>query len=121
MFRVIHLVFNDPGVLTIYLTLYLIAVSSLLGIIFLLVASRKRRITPVYLGGEPENVINTPTPSPMNLYWGFIKRFAKSLYVEIRDKTHTGNLQDWIKLMASWYGFLLLVSLVLGIIYVIWR
>ncbi len=116
--EVIHLLFKDPGLVALYLTLYLIAFSSLLGIIFLAVASSRRRFTDTYLGGEPESVVDTTTPSPMNLYWGFIKRFGRGLYRSIRDRFHTGNLQDWISLMASWYGLLIILSIILGIIYV---
>jgi hypothetical protein len=115
----VHEIYSDPGLLTVYATLYLTLTLLILLIIYRMIANRRFRVTTLYLSGEPEDVINTPTPSPANLYWGFIKRLARGLYTGIRDRMHTGNLQDWVRFMASWYGFLLLLSIILGIIYMV--
>lgn len=113
--------YADPGLIALYLSLYMLTGFIILFIILLLVQSKKRRVTDMYLSGEPESVVKEPTPGPGNLYWGFMKRFAKRLYGYLLNRMHTGSLQDWVDFMFSWYGLLLIISIVLGIIYVVTR
>ncbi len=109
---------TDPGLTALLLSLYMATVLVFAAALFVAIANKRRRVTPIYLGGEAEELVANPTPNPIHLYWGFVKRYAASVYRVVREKTHTGNLQDWIRLMASWYGMLLFIALVLGVIYV---
>lgn len=110
---------NDPGLTALYLSLYMITGFIVLGIILLFVQSKNRRATDMYLSSEPESIISELTPGPANLYWGFMKKFARRLYDYLLNRMHTGSLQDWVDFMFSWYGLLLIISMVLGIIYVV--
>ncbi len=118
---VVQYTISDPGLVALYLTAYMLIALAILIVIFIAISSKKRRITTIYLSGEPEDVIKEHVPAPGNLYWGFMKRFARRTYEFLVEKMHTGNLQDWISFMASWYGLLLLLSIILGIIYVYMR
>ncbi len=118
---VVRHVISDPGLVALYLTAYMLIALALLTIIFVAISSKKRRVTTIYLSGEPKDVIKEHVPAPGHLYWGFVKRFARRIYEYLIERMHTGNLQDWINFMASWYGLLLLLSIILGIIYVYMR
>lgn len=87
--------------------------------IYYLLKSRRVRETPVYLSGEPENVVSMITPSIASLYWGFMMRFAKSLYEALVKKVHTGSLHDWYRFISSWLGILLMLLIVIYIIYTV--
>jgi hypothetical protein len=91
------------------------AVALLLAITLLLyymLKSRITRVSDVYLSGEPESVVSSISPSIASLYWGFIRRFARSIFNILVTKVHTGSLHDWYKFISSWYGILLLISIV---------
>jgi len=118
---VVQHIIGDPGLVALYLTAYMLIALAVLVVIFIAVSSKKRRVTTIYLSGEPEDVIKEHVPAPGHLYWGFMKRFARRTYEYLVGKMHTGNLQDWINFMVSWYGLLLLLSIILGIIYVYMR
>jgi len=98
--------------------------AALLGLVLLVAAvlyyvfkSKRSRETPVYLSGEGEDVVSMIVPSVASLYWGFMKRFAKSLYKALIEKVHTGSLHDWYKFISSWFGALLLISILVYLIY----
>lgn len=75
--------------------------------------SKRTRVTPVYLSGEPESVVVLVTPSIASLYWGFMKKFAKSLYDVLVNKVHTGSLHDWYKFLTSWLSLLLILAILI--------
>ncbi len=81
-------------------------------LLYYMLKSRTIRISEVYLSGESESVVSMISPSVASLYWGFIKRFAKSIFNVLVTKVHTGSLHDWYKFISSWYGILLLISIV---------
>ncbi len=110
---------SDPGTVALVLSLLMWVVFGVLAVIYLAVRNNRVRRTDVYLSGEPENIVDKPSPSPANLYWGFLKKFAYGLYKQLRDKVHTGNLQDWVNFMAGWYGLLLIIAIIVGIIYLL--
>lgn len=118
MMHVYNIHSTDPGLTALYLSLYMATILVVAVALFAAIAGRRRRVTPIYLGGEPEELVANPTPNPIHLYWGFVKKYCAGVYRVVREKTHTGNLQDWVRLMASWYGLLLLIALVLGAVYV---
>jgi hypothetical protein len=89
-----------------------IGVSAVLTILYYSLKTKTNRVTDVYLSGEPENVVSMIMPSIAALYWGFIKRFAKSLYKALVDKVHTGSLHDWYKFISSWFALLILLAII---------
>lgn len=113
--------FIDPGVLAVYLSIYMVLAFLSIAIIYFIVRTGRERITTTYLSGEPEDIVSNPTPSPSHLYWAIMSRFAAKLYDCLRERMHTGNLQDWIDFMASWYGLLLVLSIIIGLIYILAR
>lgn len=96
----------------VYLTILTtgIVISLLLPLYYVL-RSKRIRLTNVYLSGEPENVVAFITPSIMALYWGFMKKFAKSLYRILLEGVHTGSLHDWFKFLSSWLSILLIAAI----------
>lgn len=111
--------FMDPGVLAVYLSIYMVLAFLSISIIYFIVRSGRERNTAIYLSGEPEDIASNPTPSPSHLYWAIMSRFVAKLYIYLCERMHTGNLQDWLNFMASWYGLLLLLSIIIGLIYVL--
>jgi len=98
-----------------YELVFLVTLSTLLALAFLALLyyslkSKRLRLTTVYLSGEPENVVSSITPSVASLYWGFMKKFAKSLYNVLVEKVHTGNIYDWFKFISCWLSVLLIVA-----------
>ncbi len=109
----------DPGLIALEASLYMFTAFTIILVVYEALRNKRVRYTGTYLGGEPEDIVSNPTPSPANLYWGFIKKFAGSLYHALRDRMHTGSLQDWLLFMSSWYGLLLLLSIILTVVYVL--
>ncbi len=64
-----------------------------------------------YIGGEHPSILSKPIVPEPNLYWAFISRNLRGLYIFLKKEMHTGRLSDWIKYMSSWFGLLLLLSL----------
>ena len=87
--------------------------------LYYLLKSRRVRETTMYLSGEPEEVVSMPAPSVGALYWGFMKRFARSLYKALVESVHTGSLHDWFKFISSWLGFLLILLILIYTVYVL--
>jgi hypothetical protein len=84
--------------------------------IYYALRSRRIRSTSVYLSGEPESVVSSITPSIASLYWGFMKKFAKSLYKLLVERVHTGSLHDWFKFLSSWFSLLLIIAIIIFMI-----
>ncbi len=118
---IVEIKYHDPVVATIVLTINMALVLVILGIIYLLVRPKSRRVTTVYLSGEGEEIVKSISPSPLNLYWNFVKRFARTIYSYLTNAMHTGNMMDWISYMVSWYGLLILLSLVVLIVFYLTR
>ncbi len=81
-------------------------------VLYYTLKSRTIRVSDVYLSGEPESVVSRLSPSVVALYWGFMRRFAKSIYNMLISRVHTGSLHDWYKFISSWFGVLILISVV---------
>jgi len=107
--------------LAIIISLNMLIVLTILGLLYIVLKPRSRRVTEIYLSGEGEDVIASKayTPSPIHLYWGFIKRFARTVYGYLTEAMHTGNLMDWVEYMISWYGLLILISIIILVVYII--
>ncbi|MEL9939765.1 MAG: sodium:proton antiporter [Ignisphaera sp.] len=102
----------DPFTAIYLITVFTIAILAVTIAVYYTLKSKRVRITSVYLGGEPENVVSMITPSVGALYWGFMKRFAKHLYEALVEKIHTGSLHDWQKFISSWLAILIIISII---------
>lgn len=83
--------------------------------------ARSTRETPIYLSGEPESVVSSATPSVGSLYWGFIKKFAKSVYRALVEEIHTGSLHDWYRFISSWLSILVITAIILSLVLLLTR
>ena len=115
------IIYNNPVEVAIIASINMGIAMIILALIYYVLRPKTRRVTTVYLAGEGEEVVSSFSPSPLNLYWGFIKRFAKKLYKHFTEAMHTGNLMDWVGYMVSWYGLLIILSLLVLITYLIMR
>lgn len=88
-------------------------------LIYYALRSKSERVTDVYLAGEPESVVSMISPSIGALYWGFVRKFAKRLYEDLVGKVHTGSLHDWLRFISSWFGLLMLIAIITGIIIIL--
>ncbi|MEM4533100.1 MAG: sodium:proton antiporter [Desulfurococcaceae archaeon] len=110
---------DNPIQAVFYIVINFAILLVVLGAFYILLKPGSRRKTSIYLSGEGEEVISfkSITPSTLNLYWFFIKRFAKKIYEHLVNTIHTGNLMDWVEFMVSWYGLLIIASILTTIIY----
>lgn len=90
-------------------------------ILYSLAGSRRIRCTSVYLSGEGEDVVSQLTPSIASLYWGFVKRFARSLYRSLIETVHTGSLHDWFRFISSWLSILILIAIIVYLALILMR
>lgn len=111
----------DPFQTVLYVTIATGIVLGALLIIYSLISSKRVRTTAVYLSGEGEEIVSQLTPSIASLYWGFVKRFARSLYRSLVETIHTGSLHDWFKFISSWLSILILVAIVVYLFLVFTR
>ena len=111
--------FNNPVEVTIVVSINMAVAMAVLALIYYLLRPRTRRVTNVYLAGEGEEIVKSITPSPLNLYWNFIKRFARVIYDRLTGVMHTGSLMDWVNYMVSWYGLLILLTILTVITYLV--
>ncbi|MEM1880260.1 MAG: sodium:proton antiporter [Desulfurococcaceae archaeon] len=88
-------------------------------VLYYLLKSKRVRETTMYLSGEPEEVVSMPVPSVGALYWGFMKRFARSLYKVLVESVHTGSLHDWFRFISSWLGFLMVLLILIYTVYML--
>jgi hypothetical protein len=95
---------------TSFLTLFLI---------YELLKSKRVRETKIYLSGEPEEIVREPSPSVGNLYWGFIKRFARSVFDTLINKVQTGSLHEWFNFISSWLGILIILAVLMSVLYLL--
>lgn len=108
---------ENPELVATVLTFSMIFVFISSYLLYSIVSSKRKRITHIYLSGEPESVVKEFTPGSVNLYWAVIKRLVKDVYEYLVEDMHTGRLTDWAKFMASWYGLLLILSIILTMVY----
>lgn len=113
-------VVNFSDIVTYTLTATALALGASL-LIYYTLRSKRERVTEVYLAGEPESAVSMISPSIGALYWGFIRKFAKELYEDLVGELHTGSLHDWLKFISSWFGLLMLIAFITGIIIVFGR
>ncbi len=117
-------VITNPQVAMLLCTLGSIFVGGIVALIYLLLkssyGSSEGEAEEPYICGEPPTVVKSLTGPSEGMYWGFVKRVARSLYKYFRDLMHTGRLSDWAGYMSGWYGFLVITALILTM-YVIVR
>ncbi len=111
--------YDNPIDVTIAASINMVVALAILALLYYVLRPRARRVTSVYLAGEGEEIVKSMTPSPLNLYWNFIKRFAKTIYSYLTETMHTGSLMDWAEFMVSWYGLLIILTLLVVITYLI--
>ncbi len=114
----------DPILLTLIFSGFMAFLALVTSIIFLILRPRTRHSysiesIEIYLGGESPSILGRRTPPSSNLYWGFVLKYAYKVYYYLISKVHTGRLSDWIYYMSSWYGFLIVISFLLIIFYII--
>ncbi|ADV65111.1 hypothetical protein [Desulfurococcus mucosus] len=79
--------------------------------LYYLLKSKSIRVTGPYLSGEGEDVVGEISPGVGSLYYGFMRRFARSLYRLLTERIHTGSLHGWFMFISSWLGFLVLLTI----------
>ncbi|MGB9827833.1 sodium:proton antiporter [Thermosphaera chiliense] len=112
---------NDPLVTTILVFTSMSVSFLVLLIIYQSLKSRVVRETKIYLSGEPEEVVREASPSVGNLYWGFIKKFARSIFNTLINKVQTGSIHEWFSFISSWLGILILLAVLMSILYLLAR
>ena len=84
-------------------------------LIHLILKPRHKRVSSeasdMYIGGEKPEILSRPYAPTSGLYWGFVRAFAKRVYMYIRYVMHSGILTTWATYMAGWFGFLLVLAL----------
>lgn len=107
-----YMVLTNPVEALYLVTLLLGVVLLVLIVIYYSLKSKRIRYTTTYLSGEPESVVSSISPSIASLYWGFMRRFAKTLYRHLVESVHTGSLHDWYRFLSSWLALLLVMAII---------
>lgn len=69
--------------------------------------------TKLYACGEEIKPIQA-SASVENLVWTVIKKSMRSVFTYIREVIHSGVLNDWLTYMISFFGFLVLILVVVA-------
>jgi hypothetical protein len=107
-----YTILTDPVEALYLVTLLLGVIVLALIVVYYGLRSKRVRYTTTYLSGEPESAVSSISPSIASLYWGFMRRFAKTLYRHLVESVHTGSLHDWYRFLSSWLALLLLMSII---------
>jgi phosphotransferase system glucose/maltose/N-acetylglucosamine-specific IIC component len=101
----------DPFMVALLLTATTFLIGALVSLLVVLVIKNRIRVTTAYLCGESEEDFkNSLSPGSSVLFWGVPYIFRKYYYV-VRDKIHTGVLDDWFSLMTP---FLVILPIILA-------
>lgn len=104
-------------------TLAMIIIALLLYSTYLYVR-KHRKVIPApekfkpYACGEDASV-ETISVSSRNLYWAVISSVFKKLYRSLREKLHTGILNDWFISMVLYLTILFIVLVIIALLGVI--
>jgi len=112
---------NDPLATTILVFASMSISFIALLLVYESLKSRVTRETQIYLSGEPEEVVKEASPSVGNLYWGFIKKFARSIFNTLINKVQTGSIHEWFSFISSWLGILILLAVLMSALYLLAR
>jgi len=64
-----------------------------------------------YLAGEPTSTLSRIDAPSNTLFWGFIYGLSRKLYHYLRERMHSGILNEWGEYMSVYLGLLSLVGL----------
>ncbi len=101
-------------------TLVMIIVTLILYSTYLYVR-KHRKVIPApekfkpYACGEDSSV-ETISVSSRNLYWAVISSVFKKLYQNLREKLHTGVLNDWFISMVLYLTIIFIVLVIIALI-----
>jgi MFS superfamily sulfate permease-like transporter len=73
----------------------------------------------MYIGGEHESILTLKYPITDALYWAALKRVFKNVYRYLVESLHTGSVFDWVKYMSMWYGFLMILAILIVMMYMV--
>ena len=67
---------------------------------------------PYLCGEDSKDFSSTLSVGSLNFYWGSIASVLRKFYEVIRDKVHTGVLNDWLSFMSIWLSIAVVVLLI---------
>jgi len=73
----------------------------------------------MYIGGEHESILTLKYPTTDALYWAVLKRVFRNVYRYLVESLHTGSVLDWVKYMSMWYGFLMILAILIVMMYMV--
>ncbi|MCC6056117.1 MAG: hypothetical protein LM583_05525 [Desulfurococcaceae archaeon] len=117
----------DPISLLLLSSLFTAIVLVLVIVMFRAAGKKEERVTEdtivMYIGGEHESILSLRFPSSDALYWAVLKRVFKGVYRYLVNAMHTGHTLDWLKYMSMWYGFLMVLAILITLFAIVygWR
>lgn len=118
-------IFLDPYTELIVETGFTVFIALLLYLLHVMLKPRYKRVSveasTMYIGGEHPRILSRPYAPTNGLYWGFVRVFARRVYMYIRYVMHSGVLTVWARYMAGWFGFLVMLALLSIALALTWR
>ncbi len=104
----------DPLSTTLILSGVLVFTALIMWIIYTLVKSNPVKVSEEfkepYLAGEPPTTVSKIDIPSHTLFWGFIYGLSRKLYHYLRERMHSGVLNEWGEYMVAYLGLLSLIG-----------
>ncbi len=114
---------NNPLELALMLSICAISVSMIVLAIARITCAGHRRggySEDMYLGGESSSSLRIRIPSVTAMYWGLISRAFKRTFSALRDKVHSGILNEWFYYMSIWFFLLTVIAIITIVVCTRW-
>ncbi|MCC6022270.1 MAG: hypothetical protein LM560_04005 [Desulfurococcaceae archaeon] len=105
----------DVLTLTVLTTGLMLLVGLIILISYLIVrreSSSKSGLEAYLCGESMDDFKNHISLGSSNLYWGSVSAVLKKFYDVLRDKIHTGILNDWLVFMSLWFFIAVIISFI---------
>jgi hypothetical protein len=105
----------DVLTLTIFTTTLMLLVGLIILTSYLMIrreGSSKSGLDPYLCGESIDDFKAYISVGSNNLYWGSVSATLKKFYEVLRDKLHTGVLNDWLVLMGLWFSTAIIISFI---------
>ncbi len=105
----------DVLTLTVFTTTLMLLVGLIVLVSYLVVrkeGSSKSGSEPYLCGESMDDFKAYISVGSSNLYWGSVSAILKKFYEVLRDRVHTGILNDWLVLMSLWFFTAVIISFI---------
>ena len=107
-------IYIEPGLVIATLSISSLIIALIITLVVKALIRGRIAKTEMYIGGESEDVLSVKSYLSSGWYWAYVSRTMRKVVEVLRDKVHTGILNDWYIYVAFYLTILLVISLILG-------